>query len=450
MKRKTLLMLFIVAIFSAIIAMPVKAVTIPDCEVGVPVYVADIGGEEYFFANGAAVTVEARTDGEDGALVKWMEDGVEKSQVLGTVSNIFGGMHNNDTAVDSSITINGGYVNWIHGGGLHRSNTTTSTIVMNGGQVGHIKGGGADQWISGTCDCGEGLWHDGDYENAPCQTGTATIMIEGGTIKRIQEGKEAAVFGGGNGYANTEDASIFISGGDLSTAFVIAGGSHGNTTTAMVYVDGGTVGSIQAVNRGTMEETTLIVAGGTVEKLYAAGATSDDITGEITGSAYVEVAGDAQVKSLEAGKNAGVVVDTATDTVVNAENIIVVPGTVEDTTDIEYIELYQVQIDGFITLVVPGTTVKDIPEYEDLTTKDGYKFVGFKTIDGEDYNEDAEITGNIHIETVFEEIKNTSEEHPKEEEKDEEPKMGVDISTISVLSVVAVIALAGYVVSKKK
>lgn len=449
MKRKTLLMLFIIAIFSAIIAMPVKAATIPACEVGVPLYVADIDGEEYFFANGAEIIVEERTDNQPGALVKWMEGDVEKSQVLGTISNIFGGMHNNDTAVESSITINGGYVNWIHGGGLHRSNTTSSTIVMNGGQVGHIKGGGADIWVS-SCDCGEGAWHDGDYENAPCQTGTATITINAGTIKRIQEGKEAAVFGGGNGYSNTEDASIFIYGGDLSGALVIAGGSNGNTTTAMVYIEGGTVGSVQSVNRGTMEEASLVVVGGTVEKLYAAGATTDDITGTITKEVAVEVSGEAKVESLEAGKNAGVLVDTTTDTVVSAENIVVVPGTVEDVDGVEVTEKYQVQIDGYIALVEPNTTLKDLAEYPALTEREGYKFLGFKTVDGKDFAEDTEITENIHVETVFEKIEENTEEKPKEEAKDEEPKMGAEISIISILSVVAIIALAGYVVSKRK
>lgn len=451
MKRKTLVMLFIIAIFSAIIAMPVKAVTIPACEVGVPVYVEDIGGEEYFFANGAEIIVEARTDDQPGALVKWMEDGVEKSQVLGTISNIFGGMHDNDTEVESSITINGGYVNWIHGGGLHRSNTTSSTIVMNGGQVGHIKGGGADQWITGTCDCGEGIWHDGDYENAPCQTGTATITINGGTIKRIQEGKEAAVFGGGNGYSNTEDASIFIYGGDLSGALVIAGGSNGNTTTAMVYIEGGTVDSVQSVNRGTMEEASLVVVGGTVENLYVAGANSEGVTGTISGSVSLEVSGDATVESLEAGKNGGVAVDTTTDTVVKAENIVVVPGTVEDAVDVEFTEKYQVQIDGYIALVEPNTTIKDLAEYEALTEREGYKFLGFKTLDGKEFAEDTKIVENIHVETVFEKIEDNTEEEPKEEEKkDEEPKMGAEISIITILGVIAVIALAGYVVSKKK
>lgn len=450
MKRKTLLMLFIIAIFSAIIAMPVKAATIPACEVGVPLYVADIDGEEYFFANGAEITVEERTDNQPGALVKWMEGDVEKSQVLGTISNIFGGMHNNDTAVESSITINGGYVNWIHGGGLHRSNTTSSTIVMNGGQVGHIKGGGADVWISETCDCGDGAWHDGDYENAPCQTGTATITINGGTIKRIQEGKEAAVFGGGNGYSNTEDASIFIYGGDLSGALVIAGGSNGNTTTAMVYIEGGTVGSVQSVNRGTMEEASLVVVGGTVENLYVGGETGDaQVTGTISGSVLVEVSGTAEVATMEIGKNGGVVVDPSTDTVIKTENIVVVPGTVKDLANVEYTEKYQVQIDGFITLVIPGTTVKDIPEYDALTEVEGYKFVGLKTADGKDFSEDTKINENLELTMVFEKVE---EENPVDEEevKDEEPKMGVEISTISIFAVVAVIALAVYVVAKKK
>ena len=73
-----------------------------------------------------------------------------------------------------------------------------------------------------------------------------------------------------------------------------------------------------------------------------------------------------------------------------------------------------------------------------------------KTADGKDFSADTKVTENLELTMVFEKIEDTSGEGTKEEPKDEEPKMGVEISTIAVLSVVAVIALAGLAIAKKK
>lgn len=423
MKRKILLTLLLSLILCAIIVMPVFASNAS--EVGVPEYFENWGGEEYFFANGAAITVEERTDGEQGALVKWKENGVEKSKLLGTVSNIFGGMHDNETPVETSITINGGYVNWIHGGGLHRSNTTTSNIVMNGGQVGMIKGGGADQWIPTSVNCGctgtDKKWIPGDYENSPCQTEEANIAINGGKIEKIS-GAEGTVFGGGNGYANTNKANIIISGGNLSNANVIGGGSNGNTTKATITIKGGTVGVVQTVNRGIIDSAAVEVTGGEISKLYIAGEEASDVDGTITGTVKVDITGKADVKEMSAGKNAGAIVDIETSTVVKPENVTIVAGTVKVLNGIVSDDLklvYEVTVDDKVYIIETGKTIKDISDYNDIIKKDGYEFVGFKWND-KIWNIDEIITDSIKLTSEFKKIETKVED--EEEKEDNEQK----------------------------
>lgn len=458
MKRKTLLILLISAILFAIIPIPVFAAE--ESVVGVPEYIADWGGEEYFFANGTAIIVEARTDGQQGALVKWKENGVEKSQLLGTVSNIFGGMHDNSIAVETSITINGGYVNWIHGGGLHKSNTISSKIVMNGGQVGHIKGGAADQWIPTSADCGcepnERKWSEGDYENSPAQTGITNVIIKGGKIEKLS-GEQGAVFGGGNGYANTDKANVNISGGDLSNAIVTAGGSHGNTTEANLNITGGTIKVVQTVNRGTIEEVSLKVTGGKITDLYIAGENAVDVTGEITGIVIAEVSGNAKVDKMQFGKNADKLVDVATSTVIKKENIKIASGTVKDASVLgeNVTILNKVTIDGKTYLVEEGKTIKDIPEYNNIIKKDGYTFVEFKYAQGK-WNENDALVDGIELTTVFKENSvavepdKGNDEVVKPEEKDETPNTGMEDMTLTVFAVIALISLAGIALIKRE
>lgn len=464
MKRKVLLTVLFVAILCALLTMPVFAAE--DSVVGVPEYIT-IGSEEYFFANGAAITVEERTDGEEGALVKWTENGVEKSQTLGDIkgakaTNIFGGMHNNDTAVTTSITINGGYVQWIHGGGLHKSNTTTSNIVMNGGTVKHIKGGAADQWVPADCGCtaDNRTWHDGDYENSPAQTVTANVTINGGTVT-------GELYGGGNGYANTNTANVTIKGGNLTTAIVTGGGSNGNTDEAIVTVAGGTVGTVQGINRGTMTNSGIVVTGGTVENLYAGGDENPDAdaTGTITGEVAVGVAGEAKVTTLELGLNGGQPLEDTT--VYNSDYILVQNGTVENAEDIadKVAILYNVIIDEDLYLVQEGYTIKDLENYNDIITKEGYEFKGFEIAENAMWDPSTPVTEDMHLIRVFEKIEtpveddNTAGEGDDttgettdtevKEEIDESPKMGVESTVFTMFALVAVISLAGIVLIKK-
>lgn len=463
MQKKVILSLIIFVALSMIFSISVSAAT-----AGVPEYVANMSGEEYFFANGAAITVEAVEGQPTQALVKWTEDGVEKSQVLGagattgSLTHIFGGMHNDDTEVNSSITINGGYVSWIHGGGLHRSNTATSTVVMNGGQVGMIKGGGADSWVT-SCGCTEYAFTPGDYADAPCQVGTANVTINGGKISNING--SSVVYGGGNGHANTNVANVIINGGDLTEATVSGGGSHGNTSTVNLTINGTDEGKaikvVQTVNRGTVNDVILEVKGGEIENLYVGGETAVDVNAIIKSSLQAEVAGTAEVSNMALGYNGGLEIDvTDPNSVIKAENIKVVVSNVENFDGViadEVTPVYEVIIDGESYLIEEGKTIKDLPAYNTIIVKDGYTFKGF-TKDGIAWDETVVITENIELVTVFEKIEesvggntNTStEETPATnqtttpEVKDTTPNTGATVSIVSVVAIIAIISFAGF------
>lgn len=144
-----------------------------------------------FFANGTPVTIEDRTDGIAGALVKW--NGGEK--LLTADNSVFGGSHDSATKLDStSITMNGGTLNNIFGGGLHKSYVGTSTVVINGGTIkGGVQGGGASSYAKTTC---HRPWYDGDRANAPTVVDNAIVTINGGKFYNV--------YGGGEGISYTK------------------------------------------------------------------------------------------------------------------------------------------------------------------------------------------------------------------------------------------------------
>ena len=109
------------------------------------------------FANGTPITVEERTDGEAGALIKW--EGGELAVPANT--SVFGGSHDNATKVEStSITVNGGTLYNIFGGGLHKSYVGTARVTVTGGTInGNIHGGGASSYAGSTC---HQPWYAGD------------------------------------------------------------------------------------------------------------------------------------------------------------------------------------------------------------------------------------------------------------------------------------------------
>ena len=198
MKKK---LLFLVAAF---------ALFVPSVLAAEPNYDASV---KAFFANGTPVTVEARTDGQDGALIKW--DGGEKAVPADT--SVFGGSHESDEKLaTTSVTVNGGTLNNVFGGGLHKSSVGTSTVIINGGEI------------------------------------------------------EKDVFGGGEGISYTKKASVTVAKSFTGNIrYLTLGGSNGYTDDATALLLGGKIKVLQSVNRGFMETAEITVNGAEIENAYA-------------------------------------------------------------------------------------------------------------------------------------------------------------------------------------
>ena len=212
------------------------------------------------FANGTPITVEERTDGEAGALIKW--EGGELAVPANT--SVFGGSHDNATKVEStSITVNGGTLYNIFGGGLHKSYVGTARVTVTGGTInGKIHGGGASSYAGSTC---HQPWYAGDKENATTVVDEAIVIIKGGNLSSATD-----VFGAGEGISYTKKATLTITKeftGNIR--YATAGGSNGYTDDAKVFANGGKIKVLQAVNRGFIETSEMTVDGAEVEKAYA-------------------------------------------------------------------------------------------------------------------------------------------------------------------------------------
>lgn len=266
------------------------------------------GGTEYFFANGATITIESRKDGSEGALIKW--DGGEQN--VGKNSNILGGMHDDATPVSTSITMNGGTVRNVIGGGLHKSNCSSTDVVINGGNLVSVQGGGASS-LTKDCGCSNASWYNGDAKNSPCQVENANVTINGGSVSSL-------VFGGGEGISCTKNASLTINGGSLKSAWVTAGGSNCYTGSAKLSIKGGELNVVQSINRGSMDSAEIEVTGGTIKDLYLGGETGDSsVTGTISNIKTTIDGG--KIETLSPGKSNNTEIDMKDNEDVNLDYI---------------------------------------------------------------------------------------------------------------------------------
>ena len=248
MKKK---LLFLVAAF---------ALFVPSVLAAEPNYDESV---KAFFANGTPVTVEARTDGHDGALIKW--DGGEKAVPADT--SVFGGSHASDEKLESTnVTVNGGSLHNVFGGGLHKSSVGNSLVIINGGKfTGFIQGGGASSY---TATCGH-TQYAGDKDGATTVVDNAIVVINGGEIAKD-------VFGGGEGISYTKKASVTVNKSFTGNIrYVTLGGSNGYTDDATALLKGGKIKVLQSVNRGFMETAEITVNGAEIENAYAS-AEGDD------------------------------------------------------------------------------------------------------------------------------------------------------------------------------
>lgn len=267
---------------------------------GTPIVISEIDGNTTITWNGGNQivpnTVSVFGGGNGG--------NYESSQITmesGTVQNLVAGglgysADKSSTVTTANVIINGGTIsNAVTGGGYFNAKVNESNIQMNGGTALTVQGGGM---ASGKIDgVNYSVGTKEDSENSPNRTEIANVTISGGKVTY-------GVFGGGQGYSYTGTVNLTISDGDMSNSYVTAGGSNGYTGTANVKLTGGKIGVYQSVNRGTLDNATVRVAGSTIGKFYVGGETEDkSVTGVINKINTLLVSGS--IESLDSGSSNG-------------------------------------------------------------------------------------------------------------------------------------------------
>ncbi len=436
MKKK---LLFLVAAF-ALFVPSVLAASAPKYDLEIDYGSGNKGVQ--FFANGTPITIEARTDGVAGALIKW--DGGELK--VNEYSSVFGGSHESDTKLDTtSITMNGGTLKNVFGGGLHKSHVGTATITINDGKVtGGVNGGGASSYNKTSC-------------HRPWVEGTVTTMskdkattIVDNAIVTINDGTFGVVYGGGEGMSYTKKSTLEINGGTID--YLVTGGSNGYTDEVEAEVNGGTINVMQSVNRGEMGSSKAIINGGSIEDLYVGGESDASVTGKID-NASVEVR-DGEVTNLNAGYNRGNRA-TANDnfSIAYNENAVenVETEAFSSNNITELVTLTFVAEDFSESTQIPKGTAFTKEEVEDLVTElektlkdSGYKFVDF--YGDNKFTTKYDLTKPINEDTTVY-MKLEKVEEPKKEEKN--PKTS-DMNLALILSTLGLTSVGAVLVSRKK
>mgnify|MGYP006920807979 CR=1 FL=1 len=381
MKKK---LLFLVAAF---------ALFVPSVLAAEPNYDASV---KAFFANGTPVTVEARTDGQDGALIKW--DGGEKAVPADT--SVFGGSHESDEKLaTTSVTVNGGTLNNVFGGGLHKSSVGTSTVIINGGEI------------------------------------------------------EKDVFGGGEGISYTKKASVTVAKSFTGNIrYLTLGGSNGYTDDATALLLGGKIKVLQSVNRGFMETAEITVNGAEIENAYAS-AEGDNQKLGVNKKAVINII-SGKVKNVAPGQKG-----TPNENAADISEISYVEGTVVNEPTNFNEEKVTVNInltlksDEFAdTIQIPkGTTFTDdelqniIDEINNELKEDKMKLEGFfkdKELKNKfDFSEEINADTTIYLKLV--EIK------AEVSNKEKNPQTS-DMNLALILTTLGLASVGAVLVSRKK
>lgn len=393
-----------------------------------------------FFANGTPVTVEARTDGQDGALIKW--DGGEKAVPADT--SVFGGSHESDEKLESTnVTVNGGSLHNVFGGGLHKSSVGNSLVIINGGKfTGFIQGGGASSY---TATCGH-TQYAGDKDGATTVVDNAIVVINGGEIAKD-------VFGGGEGISYTKKASVTVNKSFTGNIrYVTLGGSNGYTDDATALLKGGKIKVLQSVNRGFMETAEITVNGAEIENAYAS-AEGDDQKLGVNKKAVINII-SGKVKNVAPGQKG-----TPNENAADISEISYVEGTVvneptnfnEDKVTVN-INLTLKSDEFADTIQIPkGTTFTDdelqkiIDEINNELKEDKMKFEGFfkdKELKNKfDFSEEINADTTIYLKLV--EIK------AETSNKEANPQTS-DMNLALILTTLGLASVGAVLVSRKK
>ena len=374
------------------------------------------------FANGTPVTVEARTDGVAGALVKW--NGGEK--LLPADNSVFGGRHDSAAKIDStSVTVNGGKF------------------------TGKVHGGGASSYSGSTC---HQPWYEGNKEKATTVVDEAIVTINGGTL--------TDVFGGGEGISYTKKATLIVNKSFTGNiAYATAGGSNGYADEAYVELYGGNVKVLQAVNKGFINNSDMLVDGANVENAYVSSEGANQKLG-VTESASLTIK-SGKVKNVAPGQS-GNPGEKAT----TISSLLYKEGTVENmSNDFDGDMVSEAVILTFNangeteTVAVPkgGSFTADevtelTSELENALVGSGYKFVGFFKDDK--FTTAFDLTKPMNEDTTvfmkLEEVKNNTEVKNNDGKKAEDNPKTSDINLALILGMIALGGAGAFVSYKKK
>lgn len=232
----------------------------------------------------------------------------------GTYDYIYGGSAKYKVTGKTTVDVQGGTVNWIFGGGMNAGSTVGQTDVtisggtinynvFAGGSSGDVEkdtrltvmdkasilfsyGGGYSGKVGGTCcTIVEGgaidyLFGGGQEQLATC--GNTEVIVNGGTIGRVEQGLRFNLMGGGYKAPVTGKAKVTLNGGQFD-CFVTAGGGQNDITTA------------------TCGSTELNITGGNFTKWTYGGGWASPVLGTATVKVNVKVKGAGQLITLCGG-----------------------------------------------------------------------------------------------------------------------------------------------------
>ena len=187
----------------------------------------------YFCANGLAVTISAREDGEAGFTASWTFEGEAYSMNFGSEYTVCGGSWDGEVA-SSSITMTGGTVSYgVFGGGVTADSKVSGDVSIEvlGGTLGDgVVGGG----VCGAVDGNVAITLGNDKNGPAIQAnviggGFMETAVVGGnvsvTINNVTMPANSICVGGGVFGDVTGAVSIVVAGGELG---YLAGGSMGS------------------------------------------------------------------------------------------------------------------------------------------------------------------------------------------------------------------------------
>lgn len=359
---------------------------------GTPIVISEIDGDTVITWDGGKQTVPNTVSvfgGGDG-------NNYESSQITmesGTVQNLIAGgigytADKSSTVNTANIIINGGTIsNAVTGGGYFNAKVNSSHIQMNGGTAFTVQGGGmASGKINGV---NYSVGTKEDSINSPNRTDITNISILGGKVTY-------GIFGGGQGYSYTGVVNLTISDGDMNNSYITAGGSNGYTGTANIKLTGGKIGVYQTVNRGTLNNATVKVAGSSIRKFYVGGETEDkSVTGVVDNVNAHLVSGN--IEYLNSGTSNGltITIDSETYKVTETDSVTITNDNIGDSKNsIDYdftvqtknMKLFVNQNIKILTVVTTNPS-----GYEDIFNDLFYYSVGDETI--ATVSEDGIITG---------------------------------------------------------